>query len=326
MTKELPDVTRRLTNWFNTCWLQAGVKELEFAHFKATGEGKALSAEHMMLAALEDRYLKMINGAAVMTSDLESGGELNEVRQLALKYGIVPESTWSQAIRRDWSTISKDAKQLATLHRSRLRRDSTNRQQILQKAQEDFQQLLEGYGLRKPSWFLLNGERITPRDFAKQLIQPSPPDNHVLFIATPVHGEGVRKQDLPTVQDGFVTSWKNIQAAILHEISQERSVLLSLFWSESAIKITNGIMRVIVKPLPEDKLVGHVVNIVGYRTDAQGRIEQLKLENSWGRYEGASGYYSVSWDDLKEMYQAINVPDGFNFATQRGMQGTKMLD
>jgi aminopeptidase C len=72
--------------------------------------------------------------------------------------------------------------------------------------------------------------------------------------------------------------------------------------------------------------VGHVVNIVGYHLNKQGRIDRVKIENTWGRYEGSSGFYSVSWDDLKTMYVAISIPDGFNFANAQKMNGEKLVD
>ena len=74
------------------------------------------------------------------------------------------------------------------------------------------------------------------------------------------------------------------------------------------------------------KLVGHVVNIVGYHVNEAGQLDRLKLENTWGRYDGSSGYYSISWKDLKAIYMAISIPDGFSYVHSHDMNGEILSD
>lgn len=326
MTKELPDVSRRLTNWINTCWLQAGIKELEFAHYKATGIGLALSAEHMMMSAMHERFFRIIQGAKIKSAELESGGEMNEVRQLARKYGVIPERTWSQPTRR-WGDMAIQLNGLAAGYRIKFKehnRDGRDTKPLLASAERDFQELLKTNQVHQPSWFLDSGKRTTPTEFAKKFTQENPED-YVIFLAKSHWPTKPTKQQLQTVQNGFLTSWENIEKSIVKEIDQRRSVLLSVYWSDTGIKIINGVMTVVQKPLTGN-LDGHVVNIVGYRTNDKGRLERVKIENTWGRYEGSSGFYSISWNDLKEMYMGINVPNGFKFAESENMRGEFILD
>jgi hypothetical protein len=326
MTKELPDVSRRLTNWLNTCWLQAGIKELEFAHYKKTGKGLALSAEHMMMSSLHERFYRIIQGAKVISAELESGGEMNEVRQLARRYGVMPEKTWSQPANK-WGQMAIELNEIALQYRQKFKEHNIqgkDTKPLLASAESHFKSLLKTYNVHQPTWFMSDGKKTSPLEFAK-MFAPEDPEAYVIFLAKPHYPSKPTKEHLQTVQNGFLTSWENIEKAIVNEISSGRSVLLSVNWSDSGIRIKNGIMTVIQKPLV-GHLDGHVVNIVGYRLDSKSRIERLKIENTWGRYEGSSGFYSVSWDDLKEMYVGISIPDGFNFATSLDMRGEKVLD
>lgn len=326
MTKELPDVSRRLTNWLNTCWLQAGIKELEFAHYKATGTGLALSAEHMMMSAMHERYFRIIQGAKVKSAELESGGEMNEVRQLALKYGVMPERTWSQPAKK-WGEMAVQLNQVATHYRENFKQDNRrgrDTKPLLAEAEKDFQAVLASYNVHQPEWFMNQGKKTTSLEFARTFIKDAPED-YVLFLAKPQYPTKPTKDSIPTAQNGFLTSWENIETAIINEISQKRSVLLSIYWSETGIQIKNGIMSVTKKPLTGE-LEGHVVNIVGFRSNDKGRIERIKIENTWGRYEGSAGFYSIAWDDLKEMYMGISIPDGFHYVDSNGMHGEKILN
>lgn len=326
MTSELPDVTRRLTNILNTCWLQAGVKELEFAQYKKSGNSIALSTEYMMMSALHERFFRIIQGAKIRSAELEAGGEMNEVRQLILRYGIMPEKTWSQPAK-DWGEMARKLNAIGAEYRQRFREYNKNGKDtkpLTAAAEQDFQAMLKSYNVHQPTWFMHNGKKTTPREFAKYFANEYPED-YVMFLARSQFPEKPTKEFLQTVQNGFLTSWENIEKSIIYEITQKRSVLLSIHWSNKGIKTTDGIMRVIEKPLTGD-LVGHVVNIVGYHLNKQGRIDRVKIENTWGRYEGSSGFYSVSWDDLKTMYVAISIPDGFNFANAQKMNGEKLVD
>ena len=84
-------------------------------------------------------------------------------------------------------------------------------------------------------------------------------------------------------------------------------------------------MTVSEKPADEDD-VAHVVNISGYHLDDSGHIDRVKIENTWGRYEGAEGYYSISWQDLKKIYVGVSIPDGFAYAEANGMRGDQIID
>lgn len=326
MTKELPDVTRRLTNMLNTCWLQAGIKELEFAQYKTTGKGVALSAEHMMMSALHERFFRIIQGAKINSAELESGGEMNEVRQLARRYGVIPEKTWSQSAKQ-WGEMAKKLNTIGADYRKEFiahNRSGKDTKPLIAAAEKEFEAILDEFDVHQPAWFLDDGKKTTPLEFAKKFAKEDPED-YILLLAKQHHPTKPTKKSLLTVQNGFLTSWENIESSIIHEIEQKRSVLLSVLWSDKGIKISNGILRVIEKPLT-GHLDGHVVNIVGYHLNDQGRIDRLKIENSWGRYEGSSGFYSVSWDDLKAMYIGITIPNGFNFIQTRQMRGEKVLD
>jgi hypothetical protein len=326
MTKELPDVTRRLTNMLNTCWLQAGIKELEFAQYKATGNGIALSAEHMMMAALHERFFRIIQGAKIRSAELESGGEMNEVRQLARIYGVMPEKTWSQPAN-NWDEIAKKLNSIGAFYRQKFsdhNKRGRDTKPLIAEAEKEYQLVLASFNVHQPKWFMAGGEKTTPLEFARKFAIEVPED-YIILLPKPQYPQKPTKDYLETVQDGFLTSWENIENSIVYEISKKRSVLLSIHWSDKGIKLTNGIMRVVEKPL-SGRLEGHVVNIVGYHLNEQGRLDRLKIENTWGRYTGSSGFYSVSWDDLKEMFIGISIPDGFNFVKSQQMRGEKVLD
>jgi aminopeptidase C len=328
MTYELPDVSRRLTNWLNTCWLQAGVKELEFSYYRKRREGRPLSVEFSLMSSLHDRLMRITNGGSIRSSELEAGGELNEVRRLATSYGMVPESTWSQKSK-DWGTIAKNLNPQAArlrekMERRRARGDSGA--DVIQEAERLFNQVLDDHDVHVPTWFSDNGKKTTPAEFATTFASENP-DEFILLLAKSQYGTTPSKKDLETIQEGFLTSWTNIAQVIQDQIQQDRSVVLAVYWYEKAIKFNKGLISIDDAALAREREpVGHVVNIVGYHVNAAGELDRLKIENTWGRYEGSSGFYSVSWSDLKKIFMAINLPDGLNYIEKHQLRGVRLRD
>jgi hypothetical protein len=326
MTRELPDVTRRLTNELNTCWLQAGLKELEMAHYDQTGEAIPLSEEFTMMSALHDRFLRIIQGSRITSVNLESGGEMNEVRRLAVSYGLMPDKTWRQS-RKDWGVISKQLNQLAAEHRKTFR-DAVDAghspDRVVEDAEAHFAELLKDHDVHPPAWFKYNGARTTPAEFARSFATENYRD-YAMFIARAHYPTKPDKAKLFTDQDSFRTSWENIAGAIADQIDDGRSVLLTIIWSDRIIAINDGVMTVDGNADHRDN-TAHVVNISGYHTDESGRIDRIKIENTWGRYEGSSGYYVISWRDLKKIFVGVSIPDGFAYADAKGMNGDRIVE
>jgi hypothetical protein len=328
MTRELPDVSRRLTNWLNTCWLQAGVKELEVSYYRVMSDGKAMSVEHMLMNSLHDRLFRIVEGAPVRRAELESGGEMNEVRRLAKEYGVVPEATWSQAAK-PWGDMAKDLNPQAARLRAKYQRRVESGQPIddvHKEAEAVFAQILDEHDVHVPNWFMHGETKVTPQSFAKTFLTENDQD-YILMLAKSQYPYKPTKKDLLTIQDGYLTTWSNIETAIIDQINQDRSVLLSIYWSHHGIHIKKGVITVDKEKLdPPDKLEGHVVNIVGYHLNDSRQLDRIKIENTWGRYEGSAGFYSIAWKDLKTIYMAITIPDGFAYVRANEMNGDIVAD
>jgi hypothetical protein len=328
MTHELPDVSRRLTNWLNTCWLHAGVKEMEVAYYRVMHDGKPMSVEHMLMNALHDRLFRIVQGAPVRNAELEAGGDMNEVRRLAREYGVIPEATWSQAAK-PWGDMAKDLNPAAARLRAKYLRRVENGQpvdDVKEEAENLFTDILDDHDVHVPEWFLHNGAKVTPQAFGKTFLTENDQD-YILMLAKAQYPTKPSKEDLATVQDGYLTTWSNIETAIVDQINQERSVLLSIYWSHHGIHIKKGVVTIDKDSLdPPEKLEGHVVNIVGYHLNDSKQLDRLKIENTWGRYEGSAGFYSISWKDLKTIYMAITIPDGFSYVRSSEMKGEVVTD
>jgi hypothetical protein len=328
MTRELPDVSRRLTNWLNTCWLHAGVKELEIAHFRVKRDGKPLSVEHMLMSSLRDRLFRIVRGAPVRQVELESGGELNEVRRLAREYGVIPEATWSQAAK-PWGDMAKDLHPEAARLRAKFQRRVDQGQpvdDVREEAEALFSKTLDEHDVHVPQWFLQDGQKVSPHGFAKSFL-PENDQDYILMLPKVHYPTKPSKKELETAQDSYLTSWTNIETAIIDQINQDRSVLLAVYWSEHGISIKKGVVAIDEDALdPPEKLVGHVVNIVGYHLNDTQQVDRVKIENTWGRYEGNSGFYSIAWKDLKTIFMAITIPDGFAYVRSNEMNGDMVID
>ena len=181
MTRELPDVSRRLTNWLNTCWLQAGIKELEISYYRVRRQGKPLSVEHMMMNSLRDRLLRIIEGAPLRTTEFEAGGEMNEARRLAREYGVIPETTWSQAAK-PWGDMAKNLKPHSMRLREKYRRRIDVNQpvdDIRQEAEDLFSQTLSEHDVHVPKWFMDGSEKLSPQSFAKTFVSENDQDHNI---------------------------------------------------------------------------------------------------------------------------------------------------
>lgn len=326
MTRELPDITRRLTNELNTCWLQAGIKELEMAHYRVTGEALELSEEFTMMSALHDRFLRIIQGSSIKAVELQGGGEMNEVRRLAAGYGLMPDRTWGQAAKA-WGEMAKELNPVAAEHRKEFQaavKAGQSPDGVLEDAESHFAGLLDSYQVHVPTWFRAGGKKTNPIDFAAGFASENYRD-YAMYVARAHHPGRLTKRELFTDQDSFRTSWNNIADTIVSQIDGGRSVLLTVIWSSRVIDIEDGVMHVSGQPdRPDD--IAHVVNITGYHLDKAGNLDRLKIENSWGRYEGSSGFYAVSWQELKDIFVGVSIPDGFAWADSRDLRGDKIID
>ena len=184
MTRELPDVTRRLTNWLGTCWLEAGIKEMELSYYNDTSGALPLSVEFMLMTALRNRYYRMVQGEYVREADLQAGGELNEVRSLTAKNGVIPETSWGHRPA-DWARLSKILNPLAGKYREQFRdheRRGTSTSAVLDRASETLDQTLRQFDLKAPERITVNGKSTTPMRFASDSFRGDPAA-YILYIA-----------------------------------------------------------------------------------------------------------------------------------------------
>lgn len=324
MTNELPDITRRLTNYLGTCWLQAGVKELEFSHFRSVGQPRAMSAEHVLQLTTHDRFMRIVEGAYVRKADIESGGELNETRLLVDQGGLIPESTWGQPAQ-DWRAIASQLNPIAADLRDDYRKavangDSTR--PVILASEAEFSKIMRRHKVHTPTWFKSRGKKTTPLALARK-VAPEDPREFVFVVADELHpGRTPTKQDLLTNQDSFLTDWNTIEKIIIDQIDSKRSVLTAVFWNDRVIKISDDGFLSIPRDNISLNVEGHVVNLVGYHLDRDGQIDRIKIENSWGRYEGRQGFYVADWNDFKKIFDGISVPDGYRYFERNRFRGT----
>ncbi|MEY4632480.1 MAG: hypothetical protein RIQ81_2600, partial [Pseudomonadota bacterium] len=249
MTRELPDITRRLTNELSTCWLQAGIKELEMAHYRVTGDVLELSEEFTMMSALHDRFLRIIQGSKIKSVELEGGGEMNEVRRLAVSYGLMPDRTWGQGAK-EWGEMAKELNPLAATHREEFRaaiKAGQSTDGVIEDAEAHFSDLLDSYEVHVPTWFRVAGKKTNPVDFAASFASENYRD-YVMYVARAHYPRKPTKRELFTDQDSFRTSWENIAETIVSQIDDGRSVLLTIIWSNRVIDVEDGVMRVSGRP------------------------------------------------------------------------------
>lgn len=328
MTGELPDITRRLTNYLGTCWLQAGVKELEFSYYRVNGKPRALSTEHVMQLTAQDRFLRIVQGEYIRQADIESGGELNETRRLVDRGGLIPESTWGQAAK-DWREIASELNPIAADYRDDFRRVAANGEStrpVIFAAQNEFSAIMKRHQVHTPTWFKNDGKKVTPLDLAHH-VAPEHPDEFVFVVPEDdFPKQPPTKMELETSQDAFVTSWENIERMIIDQVDNEASVLAAVFWNDRVIKISDDGFLTIPRDNISLNVDGHVINIVGYHVDRSGHLDRIKIENSWGRYEGRHGFYVADWNDFKKIFDGISIPDGFRYFERRGFTGTRIVD
>lgn len=323
MTEELPDVSRRLTNGIGTCWLHAGLKEMEVAYFKRNKAGLALSIDYAIYTSLKDRYDRLIHGDFVRNADLEAGGELNEARLLAVKYGVIPERSWKPD-KIDWRMVADLVNINAANFRKQIKRlkEAGKPIESLEKqANLHFESFMNERDIHPPKKFERGGKTWTPVEFAKTFLNADP-DLAILF-STSESSAGVKvKADMPSKQDIFMTDWQSVTAAIVAQIHDKNSLLLSVYWKVKSFEIIGGVLNVI-KPI-QSQFEGHVLNIVGYNVGPRGELKWVKLENTWGEGEGLNGFYVVDVASFKALFQAMSVLDGAKLVDKKNLPG-KMI-
>lgn len=326
MTRELPDITRRLLNSLSTCWLQAGVKELEFDYYHDQGQALPLSAEYMMASSLSQRYVRMIEGEPTRYADLQGGGDMNEVRLLTKAFGIIPERSWRYE-EYDWSLLSKVLNPIAgrfrETYKDHLRRQ-IDPQPVLDQAINKLDETLQSYGFDMPKTFVFKGEITTSKDFGSTYFVEDPWE-YVLYIPDVASTQDATQETMGTKQDLFRTSWKSIQSGIRYEIDRGQSVLMSVWWPSNVLVDKDGVLR-LKRDHYSAKAPGHVLNITGYKLDENGAIERIKFENTWGDTSGHAGFYTISWRDLTFIFDTISVREGYSLAKRLKLDGQIIKD
>ena len=318
MTVELKDASRRLTNSIGTCWLHAGLKEIELAYFAATHKKMAFSVDYSILQTTRDRFLMQIKGASLIRADLEAGGEVNEARSVAAKYGVYPESLWKNAAV-DWRHFANNANNLAAKLKQELKDERPLSQKSLDRVNAQFDKLVSHAAIAVSTSIKVDGKQTTPVELAASFLKEEPKD-YILYGVEASTGVITRKGDMGTRQKILMTDWTGIQTAIKATLERHHSILLSTWWEYEHFRIDQGILTV-KKPL-SDKPEGHVVNIVGYSVTDTGQINWVKVENTWGTDEGAHGYYLLSWASFKKVFQTISVENGTKLAKDQNILGT----
>jgi hypothetical protein len=321
MTKELPDVTRRLTNWLNTCWLQAGLKELEYDYFATFDKPTSLSVEYMTYASIEERFFRVVYGATLNGADLEAGGEMNEVRRLSMDFGVVTESDWNQK-QIDWVSLRPKLRLLAVDYRELYRsvqRRSGDTGPIIKNAQMDFNKIILAEGLLVPQEVMIDHAAKKPQEFANGFSNENPSE-YILYLDRAKHDSDLTKSEFGTTQDMFLTSYQNIAKTIIHEIDHARSVQVSIYWADSLIDEKKGVWTVKAGRMPESA-VGHVVNITGYHVDDRGQLDRIKIENTWGSDYGRNGFVAADWQQFSHIFEAASIQKGYVVANDLSLPG-----
>lgn len=319
MKLELHDVSRRLNNDLSTCWLHSGLKEIEIAHYAFTGKKVSFSIDYSILQTTHHRFLKQVKGSSFVKNDLESGGEVNEARFIAQRYGLVPESEWKNKSiiwRQFADSANESAKKI--LEMKQVNSWTNESKEFLAAAELEFKALVSRNEITLPEAVLYNGKNYKPTEIANSFLTIDPSD-FTLFGVKESSGDIKTKADMQTKQDIFMTNWKSVQIAIKSILVKRNSVLWSAWIDFDQMSFDNGFMKV-TGPISETP-DGHVMNIVGYSLDANGDMNWLKIENTWGSSEGTNGYYLVSWTDFKKMYQAISIPDAKSIIRKENLKG-----
>ncbi|MGE0616010.1 MAG: C1 family peptidase [Bacteriovoracia bacterium] len=324
---------------YGGCWVYGTLAHYEALILGSTGKKIDLSEDYIILESLR---LRALDALEMPGQTVYEGGNTLAAAWIVHSVGAIPESVWKPRVNfRD----PEQARRIVYFINARIAQfhvetanvtDEAVKQALLQRARTDVLDIVKTYaGDPPPEKFMYEGVEYTAKSFQQQFLPeagkpieyiapPRPPlPDSLQALAKRAEGENLPRRS--TIPDrGQILKRKSldeIKSEIVSRLARGESVPASFEWvpafmhKPSGAMTIDGFLRPEGVPIPAYRYreafgIGdgkHAVDIVGVRTDADGKAVQFLIKNSHGERAGDEGFFHMSADYFDEFLMGIYV-------------------
>jgi len=314
---------------FGSCWAYAQTGQVESQLSAALDTDIPLSAEHFYGEyILNEARRKLFKNSKPGKTLFSEGGWGYGYFAYLPHFGLMPEEAFKA--RKHYKT-SANRQELLDQLRERINqffqdKKSVNKSEVKQlrkKAGEDLQDIVQSYTGELRKEFTYKGQKYTPQSFYEEFFgrQNTPITNYVR--GPPSSQKTVVDVSIATNEKTFEARkfYKQIRSrrdelekVIIENIDKKKAVSLTMDVPVNSYfsLLKGGEVTVINAKTGKAELPGmrvktrggHVVVIVGYELDFNGKIKTVKIQNSWGDH-GDEGFLHIDrglfWKMMREL-------------------------
>ena len=320
-----------------TCALETTIGMFEQMLLERTGKTVELSSDFLIARWLRDRTLRSIANKKL---EFPPGASLLDVLKLVERHGLMPKSAWQPILplQSYFDALEKLVEKYRDKAANGVKWDAR-----LALGTPEVRELYRKFMMGAPKDFNFEGSRISPRQLVKLLMPNTMLLHRVMAPGLYKVLEMPRTRDLVSENRKYAAEAKRLHSHILPQyekaelglsvvqddsldeiiknaIDQDLNVGIAIQWNTAFVDESQGIATMATSPGTEFptpvsqrdrwhyiRTPLHEMRAVGYKLDGAGKIEWLRIRNSYGKENGNQGEYDVHRSYLYYYLEEIEV-------------------
>ncbi len=318
---------------FGSCWAYAQTAQIESQLSLELGTDIPLSAEHFYAQYIKNELKGALFKSRAPGSELFSEGGWGHAYFAYLPhFGLMPEEAFKPKTQFISGNVKKNlmddlrarTKQFFKDKKSLPRSEVNTLRQI---AAQDLEDIVEKYTGRLEKEFMYKGKRYTPKSFYEEFFDHDsrkvtnytrgPPRSQLHKIDVQISTNDKTRSQAQFYKSA-ATSLQDLEDIIKSNIDNNKAISYTMntpvnsyysFIKRGEVTVIDSVTGKAHIPGPFVKTRGgHVLVIVGYELDYNGKIKTVKIQNSWGKF-GDEGFLHMDKSMFWKMMKKITVID-----------------